>query len=315
MKRGVADIIVGADEVVFGVLSALICGGHALLEGPPGTGKTLLAKTIAQLGGLDFRRVQFTPDLLPADIVGGVALKRGIDGIEETIFRPGPVFTNVLLADELNRASPRTQAALLEAMEERQVTAGAKTHVLADPFVVLATQNPVDHGIYPVPASQLDRFLVRVQTQAASADELVEILATDPRRRLADVTEVVSGAELLHMRAIAGQVVTATEVLRYIADVVRATDPHGDTAPKIVSQCVTSPVSARGARALLDVARVRAVSLGRSHLSEEDVASVADIVLSHRLVLSFAGDSQGPSRSEIVAAAVSATRSSSRWRS
>jgi len=305
IRRAVGEVIVGHDDVVLGVITALVSGGHVLIEGPPGTGKTLLAKTIAHLTGLTFARVQFTPDLLPSDILGGAVLRRGLDGVEETAFRPGPIFANLVLADEVNRASPRTQAALLEAMEERQVTAMGETHPLPSPSVVIATQNPLDRGTYPVPESQLDRFMLRLAMPRPATEQLVEILERQPARRGAKVDAVFDAEALRELAELARAVEAAPEILQAVADIVAATDPQSATAPELVRSAVRGGASPRGALALLQGARVRAIAVGRHHVAFEDVRAVAPAALFHRLLLDWTRD-DADTRAAAVAAAVDA---------
>ncbi len=300
LRHALEDVVIGRADTIHGVLTALIAGGHVLLEGPPGTGKTLLCKAVAKVVGLDFARIQFTPDLLPADILGGPTLRRGPGGIEELHFRPGPVFANLVLADELNRASPRTQAALLEVMEERQVTTPEGTRPLAEPFVVLATQNPFDQGTYPLPESQLDRFLLRLTVAGPSEDELVRILEADPHAALRAARPAIDREALLELRRIAAQAVVAPEITTFVARAVRATDPTGDTAPPSVRRAVRGGVSARAARALLAAARVRALAAGRAHVSRDDVRALAHPVFEHRLLLDWAAEADGVSRVALV---------------
>jgi MoxR-like ATPase len=299
LRHAIGDVIVGRDDAITGILTALIAGGHVLLEGPPGTGKTLLCKTVARVTGLAFSRIQFTPDLLPTDILGGPTLRK-VGSVEELVFRPGPVFANLVLADELNRASPRTQAALLEVMEERQVTTPEGTRHLDEPFTVLATQNPFDQGTYPLPESQLDRFLLRLELDPPGEDELVRILDGDPTARLASLDAVLDRAELLGLRDVGAEVVVAPEVTTLVARIVRATDPAGERAPAVIARALRGPVSARAARALVACARVRALAAGRAHVAREDVRALARPVLAHRLLLDWAAEAEGVSRAAIV---------------
>jgi MoxR-like ATPase len=231
----------------------------------------------------------------------------GPGAADELVFRPGPVFANLVLADELNRASPRTQAALLEVMEERQVTTPEGTRPLDEPFVVLATQNPFDQGTYPLPESQLDRFLLRLELEAPGEAELIRILEGDPSARLAAATPVTDRAGLLALRDLAAEVVVAPEITALIARIVRATDPAGKTP---AARSLRGPVSARAARALLAAARVRAIAAGRGHVSSDDVRALARPALAHRLLLDWAAEAEGVSRTTIIEQIVAAAGSS-----
>jgi MoxR-like ATPase len=306
LRRALATVVVGQDEAVLGVLTALLAGGHALLEGPPGTGKTLLSKAVARLCGLQHSRIQFTPDLLPSDILGGAVLRREADGTERAQFRPGPLFANLVLADEVNRASPRTQAALLEAMEERQVTEGGLTHALEEPFVVLATQNPHDEGTYPIPDSQLDRFLVLLRVEPATAGEIARILEVDAAARLAALQPLADRAAILALRAVVAEVVVAPELRALVAAVAGATDPTSATAPAAIQRTVRAGVSPRGAQALLRCARVRALAAGRHHVAAADVRAAAPAALRHRLLLRLAAAAEGVSCDALVVEALEA---------
>jgi MoxR-like ATPase len=300
LRNAIGEVVIGLDDAIRGVLIAAIAGGHVLLEGAPGTGKTLLCKTAARVAGLAFARIQFTPDLLPADIVGGPMLRVGANGLEELTFRPGPVFANLVLADELNRASPRTQAALLEVMEERQVTTSDGTHILDEPFVVLATQNPFDQGTYPLPESQLDRFMLRVSITGPSEQEIVRILTSDPPAALAALKPALDRDALLALRSLAAEAVVAPEVATFVARLIRASDPTNEAAPASVRRAARSGLSARAARALVAAARVRALAAGRGHVSRDDVRALAHPVCEHRLRLDWGAEADGLTRTAIV---------------
>jgi MoxR-like ATPase len=272
----VGKVVVGQDEVVRGVVTGLAVGGHVLLEGPPGVAKTLLASTVARALELDFRRVQFTPDMLPSDLTGTSTLRAG-----ELAFRPGPVFTNLLLADEINRTPPKTQAALLEAMQEGQVSADGASRTLPDPFLVVATQNPIEYeGTYPLPEAQLDRFLMKIDVGYPSAEGELRMLGLARRGlkpvSLEDVAVVAQAAEVRAARATVDAVTVADDVAAYIVEVVRRTRDLPS---------VTLGASPRAAVHLLVAAKAAAALGGRTFVTPDDVAGLAGPVLRHRLVL------------------------------
>lgn len=292
LKRAIGDVVVGRDDTITGVLCGLIAGGHVLLEGPPGTGKTLLCKTVARAAGLGFARIQFTPDLLPADILGGPVLRRGPSG-EELVFQPGPIFAQLVLADELNRASPRTQAALLEVMEERQVTTPEGTRALDEPFVVLATQNPHDQGTYPLPESQLDRFLLRIRIGYPPPQVEMRLLTEGSTDRAADVKPVLDPGRLVELQRAVQRVALDASLASYLQAVVQATR----SAPAL-----SLGASTRGAIALASAARARALVRGRSYCIADDIHDLAVPALAHRVRLSSAADGFLPTREEAEAA-------------
>ena len=293
--RNIARVIVGKEDVIDLSLVALLAGGHLLLEDVPGTGKTVLAKSLARSVGVEFRRVQFTPDLLPSDLTG---IQYYNQKQSEFIFRKGPVFTHILLADEINRATPRTQSSLLECMEERQVTADGVTHPLEDPYFVIATQNPVEtQGTFPLPEAQLDRFLIRTSvgypTPEQSADMLRRFLRDDP---LASLSPVCGREELLAARAGIRAVYTGEELIGYIVEIVERTRRHA---------AVRTGVSPRGAIALLHAAQAAAALHSRSFVSPEDVKRLAVPVLAHRLILREERRAAGESAESVVASILS----------
>ncbi|MCX7680895.1 MAG: MoxR family ATPase [Anaerolineae bacterium] len=297
----VSKYIVGQREVIRHTLIGLIAGGHVLLEGVPGLGKTMLVRTLARVLDLKFARIQFTPDLMPADIVGTDILEEGQDGRREFRFRPGPVFTNLLLADEINRATPKTQSALLEAMQERTVTVANRSYPLEPPFMVLATQNPIEmEGTYPLPEAQLDRFLFKVNVTFPDPAELVEILnrttgATEPE------VEVVADREtILAMGELARQVPLASPVADYAARLIVATHPESREAPEKVRRYVRYGASPRGAQALILGGKVTALLAGRYNVAFEDLRAVAPAALRHRVLLNFDALAEGISTDEIV---------------
>ncbi|ASR42246.1 AAA family ATPase [Xanthomonas citri pv. mangiferaeindicae] len=291
LRDAIARAVVGQAEVVEQLLVALLAGGHVLLEGVPGLGKTLLVRTLGQALDLDFRRVQFTPDLMPSDLLGTELLEEDHGtGRRHFRFQEGPVFTQLLLADELNRTPPKTQAALLEAMAERTVSHAGVTRALPQPFFVLATQNPIEQaGTYPLPEAQLDRFLLHVALGYPDADEEQAILARTTGAAEAEVPQVMDAAAVLTLQALVRQVHLGEDLLAWIAALVRATRP-GDGAPQIVCDYVRWGAGPRAGQSLVLAAKARALLHGRLAATREDVAALIAPVLRHRLVLSFAAE-------------------------
>jgi MoxR-like ATPase len=304
LRADIGRVIVGQREIVDALLCALLAGGHVLLEGVPGLGKTLLVKTLGRALALETARIQFTPDLMPADILGTQVLQNTPDGPVLTHQR-GPIFHHLVLADEINRANPRTQAALLEAMAERQVTIGTTTHVLGPPFFVMATENPIDmEGTYPLPEAQADRFLLKLRVPRPDRETLLGILDVDPAERLPLVEPKVQRAELLSWQAHVRQLPAADAVREAIVDLVERT--HPDRVPERFKPYVQLGVSPRGAQALLGAARARAASAGRLHVSLEDVRAMALDVLRHRVLLNFAARAEGVTADTVVSALLAA---------
>jgi MoxR-like ATPase len=298
----VGKVIVGQRSVVQHVLVCILSGGHALLEGVPGLGKTMLVRTLADVLDLKFARIQFTPDLMPADIIGTDILEETEDGRREFRFQQGPVFTNLLLADEINRATPKTQSALLEAMQEQTVTVGNQRYVLEPPFFVLATQNPIEmEGTYPLPEAQLDRFMFKVDVYFPTPDELVEVL--DRTTGVADpkAGKIAGGARISQMRDLARKVPIATHVSDYVARVVVATHPDSDTAPELVQRYVRYGASPRAGQALILGSKVLALMDGRHNVAFDDIEAIAPAALRHRLVLNFEGLAEGIYPDDIIA--------------
>ncbi len=309
LREALSTVVVGHEEVVTGVLAALFAGGHCLLEGVPGIGKTLLVRALGRVSGLRAGRVQFTPDLMPSDITGTEVIVEK-DGGKRFEFRRGPVFANLLLADEINRATPKTQAALLEAMQERQVTVGETTHALPEPFMVLATQNPIEmEGTYPLPEAQLDRFLFKLLLRTPEERELVEIVrrTTGERESMEELEQAVSGAEeVLRMKELARRVVAAEEVMAYAARLVGAT--HPERGPERVRRYVRLGASPRGAQALILGGKVLALADGRANLAFEDVRRLAAPALRHRIILSFDAQADGVCADDVLEEVVSSVR-------
>ncbi|MBN1967667.1 MAG: MoxR family ATPase [Anaerolineae bacterium] len=298
----VGKVIVGQAEVVRHVLICIIAGRHALLEGVPGLGKTMLIRTLADVLDLNFARIQFTPDLMPADITGTDIMQETEEGHREFVFQAGPVFANLILADEINRATPKTQSALLEAMQEQSVTVANRTYHLEPPFFVLATQNPLEmEGTYPLPEAQLDRFMFKVDVRFPSASELVTILDRTTGAEVAQATKAAAGQRIIAMGNLALQTPIASHVSDYVARLVVATHPDGDTAPDMVRRYVRYGSSPRGAQALIMGAKITALLSGRYNVAFDDVKAVAPAALRHRLLLNFEGLAEGISTDSVIA--------------
>ena len=301
IESEVGRVIIGQPEVVRGVLTCLLAGGHALLEGIPGLGKTLLVRTIGETLELTFSRVQFTPDLMPADITGTSILRDTADGVRSLEFQPGPLFAHLVLADEVNRATPKTQSALLEAMQERRVTAGRTTHVLPEPFFVLATQNPIEmEGTYPLPEAQLDRFLFKLTVPYPSEDDLLRIAQLTTGASMPHPNRVASGAALLELMRFAREVPVAEPVMRYAVRIVRRTNPETPDAPADVKRFARYGSSPRGLQALVLGAKVRALLEGRYNVAYEDIRAVALFALRHRVILGFEADAESVTTDKLV---------------
>lgn len=295
VKRQVGRVVVGQDSVIDQLLIAILARGHCLLEGVPGLAKTLMVRTLASSMSLDFRRIQFTPDLMPGDITGTDIIQEDHEtGRRELSFRHGPIFTQMLLADEINRTPPKTQAALLEAMQEHEVTAGGKTYPLAEPFFVLATQNPIEQeGTYPLPEAQRDRFLFHVVVQYPSRDEESEIVDRTTSNVDASVDRVVSGDELRRFQMIVRRMPLPPHVKHWVIDLVRDARPSAEDAKDWVRQWVQWGPGPRASQQLVLAAKARALLLGRSHVTIDDVQSLALPVLRHRIVPTFAAEADG----------------------
>ena len=309
IEAEVRRVIVGQDDVVRGVLICILASRHALLEGVPGLGKTMLIRTLADALDLKFSRIQFTPDMQPADITGTDILEDSEDGRTKVRrFQPGPVFANLVLADEINRATPKTQSALLEAMAEKTVTIASRTYQLEPPFFVLATQNPLEmEGTYPLPEAQLDRFMFKVNVSFPSLNDLVSILDRTTGVESPEAQRVADGAQVLEMGRLALNTPVASHVSEYVARLVLNTHPDTDGAPPLVKQFVRYGASPRGAQSLILGAKCNALLEGRFNVSFEDVAAVAPGALRHRLLLNFEGLAEGISADAVISDVVKAT--------
>jgi len=293
IKEEVGKVIVNQQRVVEGTITAIVCGGNVLLEGVPGLGKTELVKTLARALQLEFRRIQFTPDLMPADIIGTTVMTADPDGRYRFEFRQGPLFTQLLLADEINRATPKTQSALLEAMQEGSITPGHTTYRLQQPFFVLATQNPIEQeGTYPLPEAQLDRFMFKISVPYLDRAQLNEVVDRTTLGHQAEVEKVLDGDRILGLRGILKRVVVADPVRDYGVRLVLGTHADSEFAVESVRRYVRWGASPRAGQALLQAARVRALTEGRAHASFADVRHFAVEALQHRIILNYDGQAE-----------------------
>ncbi len=301
IREEVGKMIVGQREIIDGVITAMLAGGNVLLEGVPGLGKTMLVRTLSQTLGLHFSRIQFTPDLMPTDILGTTILVEGDDGSKEFRFERGPIFANIVLADEINRATPKTQSAMLEAMQERSVTIGKETMQLQNPFFVLATQNPLEmEGTYPLPEAQLDRFLFKLKVMFPNLDELHTIMDRTTAGDSPDLNKVVSQERLVAMKAFASGVPVARHVQDYALRLLQATHPDHPKAPEMTKRYVRFGSSPRGAQGILKAAKVGALSDGRFNVSTDDIRAAALPALRHRVILNFEGEAEGIDADDII---------------
>jgi MoxR-like ATPase len=309
IKEQICRMMVGQDEVIEGVLTALLAGGHVLLEGVPGLGKTMLVRSLGEAVDLKFSRIQFTPDMMPADIQGTSVLVETEGGGHELIFQEGPLVANLVLADEINRATPKTQSALLEAMQEKQITVGRRTIKLDEPYCIMATQNPVEQeGTYPLPEAQLDRFLFKLVVGYPEEHEYHAILDRTTGAEDVEISAASNGEEIERMRETVRAVPVPEQARTYAIRLVMGTQPGGKYAPKIVSEYVSLGASPRGAQGLMLAAKVKALLSGRFAVSVDDIRGAALPVLRHRLVINFHGQSEGITADQIVDEVVAAVK-------
>jgi MoxR-like ATPase len=294
VKLEISKHIVGQEDLVKQVLMAMVAGGNVLLEGVPGLGKTKLVRTIGKVFNLGFSRIQFTPDLMPADIVGTNVISKSESGDGVFKFQKGPIFSNIILADEINRATPKTQSAMLEAMQEGTVTVGTNTYELPKPYFVLATQNPIEmEGTYPLPEAQMDRFLLKLNVPFPSLSELKEIVLLTTKGEEKELNNVTTGEELLEMRKLAEEIPISESVIDFAMKLVLATHPECSDSPQIAKKYINYGSSPRGAQAIIKTARIKAIMDERYNVSFDDIRYVAYPVLRHRIFINFEGVSEG----------------------
>jgi MoxR-like ATPase len=302
MQRELQKIIIGQDLVIEQIFAAIFTRGHCLLVGVPGLAKTLIVSTLAQILDLQFKRIQFTPDLMPSDITGTSVLEEDENGRRSFRFVEGPIFTNILLADEINRTPPKTQAALLQAMQEREVTAGQSTYSLPNPFFTIATQNPIEQeGTYPLPEAQLDRFMFNIKVDYPSADEEEKILAATTRQEKPEISKVLSERAILNLQKLVGSVAVSEHIIKYVAALVRATRPKDVSAPKWVQELVDWGAGPRAGQFLINGGKAIAAMDGRFSVAIEDVQKCAVPVLRHRISTNFQAQAEGMSTEDLVA--------------
>ncbi|RPI46266.1 MAG: AAA family ATPase [Betaproteobacteria bacterium] len=308
LRRQIGRRIVGHHDIVDGILACLLSSGHVLLEGVPGLGKTLLVKTLSDALHLEFARIQFTPDLMPSDIIGTQVVLQDEEGRRHFHFQRGPVFTQLLLADEINRATPKTQSALLEAMEEKRVTVGRIGHALQEPFMVLATQNPIEmEGTYPLPEAQLDRFLLKLNATYPDADELSQIVDRTTGWPMPSVEPVLSAGDVMALRELVRSVVLAAHVKDYAIRMVLATHAGNAEATPLVRRYVRHGASPRGLQAIVLAAKALALFAGRINVSFDDLAAAAPAALRHRVLLNFEAEAEGIDVEDLIAEVVRET--------
>lgn len=301
VKTEIYKGIIGQKDIIDQVLMTIFAGGNVLLEGVPGLGKTELVKAVGKVLDLEFSRIQFTPDLMPADVVGTNIISKDKNGGNALTFSKGPIFSNIVLADEINRATPKTQSAMLQAMQERTVTVGNETFTMDEPFFVMATQNPIEmEGTYPLPEAQMDRFLFKLDLEFPKLDELSEIIKLTTSKETVELSPKVNRADIIVMRNYAKEVPIAEAVLDFAMKIVLATHPESETSPEVTKKYIRFGASPRGAQAIIKTAKVKALLEGRYNVSFEDIKYVAYPALRHRVMLNFEGISEGYSTDDLV---------------
>ncbi|MBF0543353.1 MAG: AAA family ATPase [Candidatus Riflebacteria bacterium] len=311
LKREIGKVIIGNENVIDPVLVSIFAGGHVLLEGVPGLGKTLLVKTLSRILQMSFKRIQFTPDLMPADIIGTQIIQEDEKNRKSFVFQEGPIFSNIVLADEINRATAKTQSALLEAMAEGTVTSGSETHLLPKPFFVLATQNPIEmEGTYPLPEAQLDRFFFKVLIDSPTKEMLENILEKTTGNEEPELLKMLGGGELLEGRKTIREIPIAKHLREAIAQLISSTHPKNQSSPPQIKRYVAYGSSPRGLQAIALGAKSMAFLRGRNHVSFEEIKLVCKPALRHRLILNFEGEAEGISVDEIIDKLVSQIESS-----
>ena len=311
IKNELAKDVVGSEEIIENVIIAIISGGNVLLEGVPGVGKTRLVRSLGRALNLPFSRIQFTPDLMPSDVTGTNVIQKDKDGNMKTVFRKGPIFANLVLADEINRATPKTQSAMLEVMQEHKVTIGRASHTISEPFFVMATENPIEQdGTYPLPEAQMDRFMFKLIMRFPSKDELKDIVSMTQKTMAETAETVLDGETILGMRQLASGVPVMDEVLEYAASLVVATHPEVDGASSAASKYIKYGASPRAAQALITAAKVRALMHGNYNVSYADIDALAAPVLRHRIKINYAAVTDKLTVDDVIAMIVKETKKS-----
>jgi MoxR-like ATPase len=301
MRQELQKVIIGQDEVIEQLFAAIFTRGHCLLEGVPGLAKTLMVSTLARILDVKFKRIQFTPDLMPSDITGTNVLEEEETGRREFRFVEGPIFTNILLADEINRTPPKTQAALLQAMQEREVSVGMKTFSLPAPFLTIATQNPIEQeGTYPLPEAQLDRFMFNIKVGYPSAEEEEQILASTTRNEKTEVNQVLSGRAIVNLQKLVSSVAVSEYIVKYVARLTRATRPRDESAPEMVRELVDWGAGPRAGQFLINGGKALAAMEGRFSVGVDDIRKIAVPVLRHRISTNFQAQAAGMTTEDVI---------------